>query len=129
METQGTITIRAFTSRAQIPVQGAIAAITTSTGQGRQHLVALRTTDENGRTEPVSFPTPAVSQSDHPGGTHPFAICDVWVEHPDYRLLHVENVQLFPGVETRQDAELLPLPQYPEAQDMAAVVDVTPQPL
>ena len=51
------------------------------------------------------------------------------MEHPDYRLLHVENVQLFPGVETRQDAELMPLPEYPEEGDMTVVVDVTPQPL
>ena len=32
METQGTISIRAFTSLAQIPIQGATAAVTRPTG-------------------------------------------------------------------------------------------------
>ena len=129
METQGTITIRAFTSRAQIPIQGATAAVTRSTGQGRQQLLALRVTDENGLTEPVILPAPSLSQSDHPGGTHPFTVCDVWVEHAGYRMLHVEGVQIFPGVETRQNAELLPLPEDPKLGNMTTVVDVTPQPL
>lgn len=129
MEAQGTISIRAFTSRAQIPIPGAAAAVTRPAGQGRHQLVALRITDENGLTEPVPLPAPLLSQSDQPGGAQPFAVCDVWVEHPDYRLLHMENVQLFPGVETRQDAELMPLPEYPEEGDMTVVVDVTPQPL
>lgn len=129
METQGTISIRAFTSRAQIPIQGATAAVTRPTGQGRHQLVALRVTDENGLTQPVALPAPALSQSDHPGGERPFSVCDIWVEHTGYRMLHVEGVQIFPGVETRQDAELLPLPEHPTAGDMTTVVDVTPQPL
>ena len=62
-------------------------------------------------------------------GERPFAVCDIWVEHTGYRMLHVEGVQIFPGVETRQDAELLPLPEHPTAGDMTTVVDVTPQPL
>ena len=56
MEAQGTISIRAFTSRAQIPIPGAAAAVTRPAGQGRHQLVALRITDENGLTEPVPLP-------------------------------------------------------------------------
>ena len=129
METQGTISIRAFTSRAQIPVQGATAAVTRPTGQGRHQLVALRVTDENGLTQPVALPAPALSQSDHPGGERPFAVCDIWVEHTGYRMLHVEGVQIFPGVETVQDMMLIPLGEGESSLQHRGTRDITAQSL
>ena len=77
MEAQGTISIRAFTSRAQIPIPGAAAAVTRPAGQGRHQLVALRITEENGLTEPVPLPAPLLSQSDQPRGAQPVAVRDV----------------------------------------------------
>lgn len=129
METYGTLSVRAFTSRAQIPVAGATAAVTRSAGSGKRQLVAVRVTDESGLTQPISLPAPPPGQSGGPGGRQPFNLCDVWIEHPEYQMLHVENVQVFPGVETRQNAELLPLPDFPEPGDLTATVAVTPQPL
>lgn len=129
MEPYGTLSVRVFTSRAQIPVPGATAAVTRPTAQGKHQLVALRVTDESGLIQPLPFPAPPPGQSERPGGKQPFALCDVWVEHPAFQMLHVEQVQVFPGVETRQDAELLPLPEHPDRQDMTSVVAVTPQPL
>ena len=129
METQGTISIRAFTSRAQIPVQGATAAVTRPTGQGRHQLVALRVTDENGLTQPVALPAPALSQSDHPGGERPFAVCDIWVEVPGYEMLLVENVQVFPNTETLQELELIPLPEQTSSSTRGEIVDIPPQDL
>lgn len=51
------------------------------------------------------------------------------MEHPDFQMLHMENVQIFSGVETLQDAELLPLPEFPEQRDMTRIVHLTSQPL
>ena len=72
---------------------------------------------------------PPAAGSTHPGPEHPYATCDIQVEHPDFQMLRVENVQIFSGVETLQDAELIPLPEHPDPADMTSTVAVTPQPL
>ena len=113
MAEQGTVVVRAYTSRAQIPVTGATVAVTHPSAGGKHLLVALRVTDESGHTQPVTLPTPPAAES----------------EHPDFQMLHVENVQIFSGVETLQDAELLPLPEFPEQRDMTRIVHLTSQPL
>ena len=49
MASIGTIMLRVYTSRAQLPVPGATVAVTQKSGGGRHTLLAVRTTDENGR--------------------------------------------------------------------------------
>ena len=129
MAEQGTVVVRAYTSRAQIPVTGATVAVTHPSAGGKHLLVALRVTDESGHTQPVTLPTPPAAESEHPGTAAPYTLCDLWVEHPDFQMLHVENDQIFSGVETLQDAELLPLPEFPEQRDMTRIVHLTSQPL
>lgn len=107
----GTIVTRVFTSRAQIPVEGATVAFTQRGEGGRHALLALRVTDGSGRTAPVQVATPDQAASAFPGTPDPFAVCDIWVESPGYELLVVENVQIFPGTETLQELELVPLPE------------------
>ena len=41
----------------------------------------------------------------------------------------VEDVQVFPGVETVQNMELIPLPEHVAPRDAVNEVLVTPQPL
>ena len=48
MASVGTIMLRVYTSRAQLPVPGATVAVTQKSGGGRHTLLAVRTTDENG---------------------------------------------------------------------------------
>ena len=50
MASIGTIMLRVYTSRAQLPVPGASVAVTQKSGGGRHTLLAVPTTDENGRT-------------------------------------------------------------------------------
>ena len=47
MASIGTIMLRIYTSRAQLPVPGATVAVTQKSGGGRHTLLAVRTTDEN----------------------------------------------------------------------------------
>lgn len=56
MAEQGTVVVRAYTSRAQIPVTGATVAVTHPSAGGKHLLVALRVTDESGHTQPVTLP-------------------------------------------------------------------------
>ena len=111
MAATGTILTRVFTSRAQIPVEGATVAFTQRSGEGRHALLALRVTDANGRTPPVRVGTPDPAASEAPGTPDPFAVCDIGVEAPGYELLVVENVQVFPDTQTLQELELIPLPE------------------
>ena len=110
MASVGTIMLRVYTSRAQLPVPGATVAVTQKSGGGRHTLLAVRTTDENGRIAPVRVATPDPAASESPGTPHPFASCDVWVEAPGYEMLYLENMQVFPNTETLQEVDLIPLP-------------------
>ena len=119
MASIGTIVTRVYTSRAQLPVAGG----------GRHTLLALRVTDENGRTAPIRVATPEPSASESPGTESPFAVCDIWVEVPGYEMLLVENVQVFPNTETLQELELIPLPEQTSSSTRGEIVDIPPQDL
>lgn len=127
MESFGTILTRVYTSRAQIPVQGATVAFTQRGQEGRHVLLAVRITDANGRTSPVRAATPSASASESPGTADPFAVCDIWAESPGYELLVVENVQIFPNTQTLQELELIPLPEHTDALLPESPVNIPPQ--
>jgi hypothetical protein len=112
METMGSLTIRVYTGQAQIPVEGATVVVTQPGENGKYDLLSVQITDDSGKIAAVSISTPAAWESTQPnsGQTQPpFALCSVWAEHPGYATLKVEGVQIFPGVETVQNLELIPL--------------------
>lgn len=112
MAQSGSLTVQVFASRAQLPVEGAAVVVTRPTQSGKQEVLALQETDRSGNTRPIRIPTPELQQSTQPRNlTSPFTRCDIRIEHPDYELLLVEGVQIFPGVESVQMAELTPLVQ------------------
>ena len=110
MEGTGTLTVRVITSRAQLPVEGATVVVTQRGTGGKYQLLSVQATDRSGATKPVVISTPALGESTHPGSpVPPYAVCDVWAEHPGYAMLLVEGVQIFDGVDTLQEMELAPL--------------------
>lgn len=111
------------------PGAGRYVAVTQRAGGGRHTLLALRVTDENGRTAPIRVATPEPSASESPGTESPFAVCDIWVEVPGYEMLLVENVQVFPNTETLQELELIPLPEQTSSSTRGEIVDIPPQDL
>ena len=129
MAQTGSLTIRAFTSQAQLPVSGATVIISSPSEDGRRKVFSIQTTDESGGTRPVTLEAPDLSHSESPGGAVPFSDYSLVVEHPDYYLATFEKLQVFPGVETVQNVPLLPLPQPAGSDIDAAPVIVTPQPL
>ena len=129
METFGTILTRVYTSKAQLPVEGATVAFTQRGGDGHHDLLAVRVTDRSGRTAPVQVPAPAPAASESPGTARPFAVCDIWAESPGFELQVVENVQIFPGTQTLQELELVPLPERAPAGTIQTPVDIPPQSL
>ena len=115
MQATGTLSVRVFTSRAQIPLAGATVVVAERGEGGRWKLLSIQNTDSSGLIRPVTIDAPPMGESTSPGGLPgpglPFALCDVWAEQPGYIMLRVENVQIFPGVETVQNMQLIPLPE------------------
>lgn len=115
MQATGTLFVRVYTSQAQIPLEGATVVVASPEEDGKRKLLSIQNTDSSGMIRPVQIDAPALGESTSPGGLPgdgaPFARCDVWAEQPGYAMLQIENVQIFPGVETLQDMELIPLPQ------------------
>lgn len=115
MQATGTLSVRVYTSQAQIPLEGATVVVAAAGEEGKYKLLSIQNTDSSGKTRTITIDAPALGESTSPEGLPgpgaPFAQCDVWAEQPGYAMLQVENVQIFPGVETVQNMELIPLPQ------------------
>lgn len=128
MPENGTLQVRVFTSSAQLPVEGATVAVTRPT-TGGSTLLAVRVTDESGRISPISIAAPERSQSLSPGARRPWTPVDITAEHPDYERILVENVQIFAGITTVQELELIPLGEQPEVYNLTEVFEISGQPL
>ncbi len=124
---EGTVTVRAFTSRAMIPIEHATITFTQIAPDGKRTLLAVRSTDESGRTAPVTVQTPEISEGLSPELGLPYSLLDIDAFHPGYERILVENVQVFPGVRTLQTLEMIPLEQYPASANETEVFDLPSQ--
>lgn len=115
MQATGTLSVRVYTSQAQIPLEGATVVVAAPGEEGKRKLLSIQNTDSSGLIRPVTIDAPALGESTSPGGLPgegaPFALCDVWAEQPGFAMVKMSGVQIFPGVETMQNLELVPLPQ------------------
>lgn len=130
MEQQtGKLIVRVFATRAQLPLEGATVVVTTRNENGKFDLVSVQKTDRSGMTKPLEFSTPSTQESTQPnnGGEVPFVTCQVWAEHPGFTVMRTEGVQIFPGVVTRQNMELIPLGEGEHGLDEIDERDITVQ--
>ena len=131
MVSEGKLMVRVYASQAELPLEGTTVVVTQQGGGGKYRLLSLQVTDSSGRIEPIEIPTPAAGESTHPvyGGESVYAVCSVWAEHPGYVMLQVNGVQVFPGVETVQEMELIPLAEGESSLQQRDVRDITAQSL
>ena len=88
----GKLTVRAYRSRAIIPLQGVTIAVTDQDGR----LLAIRQTDRSGLTAPIEITVPARAESLDPDfGGQPFTAVTLSARHPDYVEIDMRNVQVF----------------------------------
>lgn len=128
MPATGLLTVRVYTSEAQLPISDAAVTVTQETGNGSR-LIASRVTDQSGKIASVRISTPELSGSLSPGTDNPFALVNILIDHPGYERVLIENVQLFPGILTQQNVDLLPLSVQPGSFNMTEIVDITEQEL
>lgn len=129
MTNSGRLRVRVYTSQAELPLEGATVVVTKSSRTGKYDLLSVQTTDSSGLIRAVEIPTPAMEESTRPTQekTVAYSLCNVWAEHPGYAMLQVNGVQVFSGVDTVQNMELIPLAEGQTSLQQRDVVQVTPQ--
>ncbi len=130
MANEGRLKVRVYTSQAELPVEGATVVVTQSGKAGKYTLLSVQISDSSGLVRPIEISTPASNESTSPNQNGAaFALCNVWAEHPGYAMLQVEGVQIFPGVETLQDMELIPLAEGQSSLQQRDIRQMTAQAL
>ena len=125
MAEKGTLTFQVYAAQMAIPIPNASVTVAAS-GTPTPVLIAHRTTDENGKTAPIEFFTPDTALSTAPNEIRGYALADVQLSHPGYYDVIVRGIQVFPGINSLQQIEMIPLPEF--ATDLTPrQYTVTPQ--
>lgn len=123
MPSYGTIQAKAYTSRAQLPVEDAAVAVVDENGL----LLGLRTTNSSGLTTPIRLAVPDRSESENPGTAKPFVTVNLYARAEDYEQVLVRGVQVFADTLTVQDLQFVPLSELPTSRNRVEVFDTPPQ--
>ena len=124
MSATGYITLRAYTSTAQFPLQNVAVTVTASDGTA----IAMRLTDRNGLIQPIEIPVPDKSESLSPDpGERPFALVNLYARKKGYEQIESENLQVFADTTTSQNLEMIPLAELPDQWDQNVVYFTPPQ--
>ena len=120
----GYITVHAYTSFAQLPVKDVAISITAADGSA----IAMALTDRNGQIKQIPIPVPDREASLSPNpGEKPFTSVNLFARARGYEQAEYENLQIFPGIITNQNVELIPLSELPGAWNQTAIFDTPPQ--
>ena len=110
MPSQGSVIARVYTSDAYLPIAQVPVIFTQTAADGTIRLLAVKTTDSSGLTEPLFIETAERSASLTPGSViRPFITVSIMAQAPGYSSITADGVQIFPGVETIQGLQLRPI--------------------
>ncbi|MBO7293048.1 MAG: carboxypeptidase regulatory-like domain-containing protein [Clostridia bacterium] len=118
----GTLLVRVSTAGGFLPVEGADVRLVGAAEENRS-IRYLLTTDRSGLAERVSLPTPPKELSLSPGNVAGFSRYNLEVFKQGYYPVRYEDIPLFPGINSVQTVELIPLPlyrpeQYPPREEL-----------
>lgn len=100
----GGIIVSVTTARGLYPIKGAIVTVTAD----NQEEVDSSRTDESGKTKLFLLPTPNKALSESAGATErPYSVYNILVEADGYVKQQFNNVPVFSGVTSLQNADLL----------------------
>lgn len=125
MPSTGYIQIHAYASNAQIPLNDVAVTITDTSGSA----IAMRLTNRNGLlNHPIEVIVPDLSASQSPNtGTIPFSTVNLYARHPGFEEIYINNLQIFPGIVTLQNLEMIPMSEYPESWNKVEFFNTTAQ--
>ena len=124
MATTSLLQVHAYTSRAVLPVSGVTIRVMDPAGR----LLGIRQTDSSGLIQPIVITVPDRSESRDPNFQgQPFTSVSISARHPGYAEIDIQNAQVFPGVVTVQNLEMIPLSMLPDQLDPTEQFDIPPQ--
>ena len=117
--------MHAFTSDAQIPLQGVAVTVTDASGGA----IAMRLTNRSGLLDaPIEIDVPDLSASLSPNsGVIPFTTVNLHARLENYEEIEVENLQVFADTVSAQNLKLIPLSELPDAWNKAEIFNTPPQ--
>ena len=120
----GYIQVRAYASTANLPLQDVAVRI----ADMNDNTIALRLTDRSGLITPVEISVPDLSAGQTPDtGVTPFTRVNIYARLENYERIEAKDVQVFPGVVTLQDLEMIPLSELPESWNKSEIFDTPAQ--
>lgn len=131
MAEKGSLIVFVTTARMAIPIKNAGVSVFEVYSK---KLLGFRRSNEEGKTEIFEIQTPDTDLSLSPQNgeterTEPFRVVDVQVDHPMYQSILIEDVQIFPGRESIQNADLIPLSEYANPNNNTQTFPIPPQSL
>ena len=124
MPSTGYIQVRAYSSNAQLPLQGVAVSITAEDGTA----LAMEITDRSGLTKPIPLPVPELSASQSPNPeAAPFTLVNLHARIKGYEQITAKDIQLFADTTTLQDLEMIPLAELPDSWKKAEIFNTPPQ--
>ncbi len=121
---KGYITVHAYTSYAQIPLEDVAITVTAPDGTA----IAMRVTDENGQIAPIEVPVPDKSASLSPNPEEkPFTSVNLYARKKGFEQIENEDLQVFADTTTDQNLEMIPLSELPGKWNQTAIFDTPAQ--
>ncbi len=108
----GKFRAQAYAGGRAVPLQNVAVTVRSTDGK----LMAFRRTDANGFTDTIDLEAPPQELSLSPGNEQPYSAYNVLVDCPGYYGVIINGVQVFSGRTTWQQVELLPLPEFSQAE-------------
>lgn len=117
--------MHAYTSYAQIPLEGVSVTITDS----QNNAIAMRLTNRSGQLDaPIPITAPDLSSSQRPDtGVVPFTRVNLHAKVENYEEIEIEDIQVFPDTVTSQNLEMIPLAELPTNWNKAEIFRVPAQ--
>ena len=122
----GYIKARVYTSEAQIPIKDAVFNVYQNY-KDKEILIGTRLTNEAGLTDVIPVAAPDSFLSESQGNYKPFAVVTVRVDHPNYKTLYVNGVQIFAGQISIQEVAMQPVDRNVPTDSRAERFDVPEQ--
>jgi hypothetical protein len=116
----GTLIVQAVTADGALPVAGATVVVSRMI-DGRKTLQGYDTTDSSGRTGVFTLAAPSASLSQSPGNPSPYAAYIISVQAEGFGSAEFRNVPIFTGIQSVQQAVLLPVPEFGGAEDTPVI--------